>query len=80
MRGGGDVVRVLLLVDAGEGVLVEVGVLAAVLSGNSVMSRKKSYTPEAFKLTHNPIIKILNTIRHDPCDNTGLRPWILGLS
>ena len=33
MRGGGDVVRVLLLVDAGEGVLVEVGVLAAVLSG-----------------------------------------------
>ena len=53
MRGGGDVVRVLLLVDAGESVLVEVGVLAAVLSGNSVMSQK-SYTSEAYdiKLTH----------------------------
>ena len=50
MRGGGDVVRVLLLVDAGEGVLVEVGVLAAVLSGNSVMSQK-SYTPEAYDIS-----------------------------
>ena len=40
MRGGADMVRVLLLVDAGESVLVEVGILAAVLGGNSVMSLK----------------------------------------